>query len=80
MTGFLITHHAEIQKILAKYPKGQERSAVMPLLHLAQIEKGHIGRHDIEEEIAPDEAQQRLLASIDAWLAATFGTREGTGA
>jgi pimeloyl-ACP methyl ester carboxylesterase len=31
-------------------------------------------------EFAPDEAQQRLLASIDAWLAATFGTREGTGA
>jgi NADH-quinone oxidoreductase subunit E len=49
VTGFLITHHTEIQKILAKYPKGLERSAVMPLLHLAQIEKGHIGRHDIED-------------------------------
>ena len=48
MTDFLITHSAEIRKILAKYPKGQERSAVMPLLHLAQIEKGHINHLDIE--------------------------------
>jgi len=31
-------------------------------------------------EFAPDAAQQQLLASIDAWLAATIGTREGTGA
>jgi pimeloyl-ACP methyl ester carboxylesterase len=31
-------------------------------------------------EFAPDEAQQRLLAAIDAWLARSFGTREGTGA
>lgn len=31
-------------------------------------------------EFAPDEAQQRLLAAIDTWLAETIGTREGTGA
>ena len=48
MTDFIKTHHVEIGQILAKYPKGQERSAVMPLLHLAQCEKGHISRHDIE--------------------------------
>ncbi len=48
MTDFIKTHHVEIGRTLAKYPKGQERSAVMPLLHLAQCEKGHISRHDIE--------------------------------
>lgn len=48
MTDFLETYHAEIRQILVKYPKGQERSAVMPLLHLVQCEKGHISRHDIE--------------------------------
>jgi hypothetical protein len=31
-------------------------------------------------EFAPDAAQRALFAAIDAWLAATFGTREGTGA
>ena len=47
MTDLLKTHHAEIRQIIARYPKGQERSAVMPLLHLAQNEKGHINRQDI---------------------------------
>lgn len=47
MTDLLKTHHAEIRQIIARYPKGQERSAVMPLLHLTQCEKGHINRHDI---------------------------------
>ncbi|MFQ5943068.1 MAG: NADH-quinone oxidoreductase subunit NuoE [Anaerolineales bacterium] len=32
----------EIEAILAKYPKGQERSAVMPLLYLAQREYGSL--------------------------------------
>ncbi|MBM4117230.1 hypothetical protein FJ251_05710 [bacterium] len=31
-------------------------------------------------EFAPDAAQQRLLEVIDAWLTATLGAREGTGA
>jgi NADH-quinone oxidoreductase subunit E len=48
VTDFQKTHHVEIGKILAKYPKGQERSALMPLLHLAQCEKGCISRHDID--------------------------------
>lgn len=48
MTDFLKMHHSEIKRILAKYPNGQERSAVMPLLHLVQAEKGYISRHDID--------------------------------
>jgi NADH-quinone oxidoreductase subunit E len=47
LNDFLKTHSGEIKQLLAKYPKGEERSAVMPLLHLAQREKGHISRHDI---------------------------------
>jgi NADH-quinone oxidoreductase subunit E len=35
----------EVKKILAKYPPGHERSAVMPLLHLAQREMGYVDRH-----------------------------------
>ncbi len=35
-------HSAEIEAILKKYPADQKRSAVMPLLYLAQREYGHI--------------------------------------
>lgn len=35
-------YRSEIDAILAKYPAERRRSAVMPLLHLAQQEYGHI--------------------------------------
>ena len=39
----------EIETILAKYPPDQKRSAVMPLLYLAQKEYGYITPEAIEE-------------------------------
>jgi NADH-quinone oxidoreductase subunit E len=39
----------EIKGILEKYPADQKRSAVMPLLYLAQREYGHIPRESIQE-------------------------------
>lgn len=39
----------EIQSILAKYPADQRRSAVMPLLYLAQREKMYLTREDMAE-------------------------------
>ena len=39
----------EIERILANYPAEQRRSAVMPLLHLAQREGGYITRAAMEE-------------------------------
>ena len=39
----------DIQKHLAKYPADQKRSAVMPLLYIAQREGGHVSKHDIED-------------------------------
>jgi len=39
----------EIQAILAKYPPEQRRSAVMPLLYLAQRDKMHVDREDMNE-------------------------------
>jgi NADH-quinone oxidoreductase subunit E len=35
-------HQNEIDAILSKYPPDQKRSAVMPMLYLAQSEYGHI--------------------------------------
>ncbi len=39
----------EIQTILAKYPPDQRRSAVMPLLYLAQRDKMYVNREDMAE-------------------------------
>ena len=40
---------AEIESILAKYPSDQKRSAVMPLLYLAQREGGYVTKDDMVE-------------------------------
>lgn len=42
MNQLLAKHPDEIRAILAKYPPEFKRSAVMPLLHLAQSEPGYI--------------------------------------
>ncbi len=39
----------EIKSILAKYPDDQKRSAVMPLLYIAQREKGHVSREQMQQ-------------------------------
>lgn len=39
----------QIRKIFAKYPPEHRQSAVMPLLHLVQGEKGFVDRHDMRE-------------------------------
>lgn len=39
----------EVKQILAKYPPEHKRSAVMPLLHLAQLQEGYVDRHAMQE-------------------------------
>jgi len=39
----------EIQEIFAKYPPDHKRSAVMPLLFLAQREEGYVNMHAIHD-------------------------------
>lgn len=39
----------EARSIIARYPLGRERSAVMPLLYLAQSEQGHVTREALRE-------------------------------
>jgi NADH-quinone oxidoreductase subunit E len=39
----------ELETILAKYPPDQKRSAVMPLLYLAQREGGYVTRQAMDE-------------------------------
>jgi NADH-quinone oxidoreductase subunit E len=40
---------AEIENILAKYPPDQKRSAVMPLLYLAQRDDGYVTKGEMVE-------------------------------
>jgi len=35
--------------IVARYPRGRERSAIMPLLYLAQSQQGHLTREALQE-------------------------------
>ena len=39
----------EARSIVARYPSGRERSAVMPLLYLAQSIEGHVTRDGLRE-------------------------------
>ena len=39
----------EVKRILAKYPPEQKRSAVMPLLHLAQRDGGYVTKAAMQE-------------------------------
>jgi len=54
----------DIQKHLAKYPPDQKRSAVMPLLYLAQREGGYVSKHDIEDIAEICEISTSEVASI----------------
>jgi NADH-quinone oxidoreductase subunit E len=56
----------EVEKILAKYPPEHKRSAVMPLLYLAQREEGYVDRHAIRD-IA------RMLDITDTEVASIIG-------
>jgi NADH-quinone oxidoreductase E subunit len=54
----------EIKQILAKYPPEQKRSAVMPLLHLAQLQEGFVDRHAMQEIAALVDITETEVASI----------------
>ncbi|MFN2153207.1 MAG: NADH-quinone oxidoreductase subunit NuoE [Anaerolineales bacterium] len=54
----------DIQKHLAKYPPDQKRSAVMPLLYIAQRDDGHVSNHDIEDIAEICEITTSEVASI----------------
>ena len=54
----------EVKKILAKYPPEHKRSAVMPLLYLAQREEGYVNNHAIRDIAKMLEITDTEVASI----------------
>ncbi len=59
-------HPKEVKQILSKYPPEHKRSAVMPLLYLAQQEEGYITKSAMQD-IA------RLLDITETDVAAIVG-------
>jgi NADH-quinone oxidoreductase subunit E len=69
---------AEIEAILAKYPSDQKRSAVMPLLYLAQRDGGYVTKDEMIEigrilDITPTD-----VASIIGFYTLYYDQPEGT--
>ncbi len=66
MNALLQNHADEIQAILAKYPadKAGKRSAVMPLLYLAQHDYGYVTKEAIREIAECCEITDTEVASI----------------
>ncbi len=49
MSSLAEKYPQEIKQILGRYPEGYKRSAVMPLLYLAQSETGYLSQEDLQE-------------------------------
>ena len=49
MNAFQERYGQEIERVLAKYPAEQRRSAVMPLLYIAQREIGYVTREQLDQ-------------------------------
>lgn len=54
----------EVKRILAKYPPEQKRSALMPLLYLAQREQGYVDRHSMQDIAAMLEITETEVAAM----------------
>jgi NADH-quinone oxidoreductase subunit E len=68
----------EIAKILAKYPVDQKRSAVMPLLYLAQRDGGFVTKEALEEIAAICEITPTEVASIIGFYSLYYDEPAGT--
>jgi len=54
----------EVKQILSKYPSEHKRSAVMPLLYLAQREEGYVNKADMQDIAKMLEITETDVAAI----------------
>ncbi|BAJ62867.1 complex I 24 kDa subunit family protein [Anaerolinea thermophila] len=64
MNELLQNYPEEVKQILAKYPAEYKRSAVMPLLYLAQRKEGYVPRQALEDIAEILEMSPTEVASI----------------
>jgi len=64
MNALLDAYPAEVQAILKNYPTAQKRSAVMPLLYLAQARQGYVTKQAMADIAEIAEIEMTEVASI----------------
>lgn len=74
---FAEKYHSEIEATLAKYPVDQKRSAVMPLLHIAQSEYGYVTKEAMEEVAAILGIEPTQVASIVGFYSLYYDHQAG---
>ena len=67
----------EVEKILAKYPPEHNRSAVMPLLYLAQREEGYVNKEAMQDIAKTLEITETEVASIIGFYTLYHDKKEG---
>ena len=67
----------EVKRILAKYPPDQRRSAVMPLLYLAQGEEGYITKEAMQDIADTLEISTTDVGSVVGFYTLFHDKKEG---
>ena len=71
------THPKEVKQILSKYPPEGKRSAVMPLLFLAQREEGYITKSAMQDIAQILDMTETEVASIVGFYTLYHDTKAG---
>jgi NADH-quinone oxidoreductase subunit E len=77
MTSLAEQYGNEVQAILAKYPPDQKRSAVMPLLNLAQRRDGFVSKDAMKEIAALCGVTPTEVASIVGFYSLYYDEKKG---
>lgn len=67
----------EVKQILAKYPPEHKRSAVMPLLYLAQREEGYVNKAAMQDIASLLDLSETEVASIVGFYTLYHDKKEG---
>jgi NADH-quinone oxidoreductase subunit E len=67
----------EVKQILSKYPTEGKRSAVMPLLFLAQREEGYVNKESMQDIAALVDISETEVASIVGFYTLYHDKKEG---
>ncbi|MEE8356286.1 MAG: NAD(P)H-dependent oxidoreductase subunit E [Anaerolineales bacterium] len=78
MNDLMAKYQKEIQKILAKYPPDQKRSAVMPLLFLAQRKEGFVRKQALSEISQILDLQETEVATLVGFYTLFHDHQAGT--
>jgi NADH-quinone oxidoreductase subunit E len=73
----LQNYKKEIKLIMAKYPEGQERSAVMPLIYLAQRNDSYVTKGDLADIADLTGMSTTQVASIIGFYTLFYDAKEG---